>query len=340
MNKITHLKHSIIALLGIALLSISCSRDGGLDVLENREVSFSVNSEAISTKVTPTTTSTITASPFGVIAYTHATGAAASAWTLHANSTVTYTSGAWIPSPRVYWPASGSNKVSYFAYWPKADGNGITVTPASNAAPTATVKIKGGSGTELNNQVDFLVAKATDLDDNPAFNALNVNLSFNHVLSGVRFKCEDGVTVESVTISGVYNSGTYDLTTNSWSGQAVSGSDNSYTLTGITYDAASGGYKTFKSEHTLFMLPQQIPAGAKITVKLAGKPDVMVAEMVGHTWDAGKLITYIIKDTLIGILLDVEITDLNLYPETIVFGDGDIEIKPINEENDDGGPLY
>ena len=335
MNKITHLKHSIIALLGIALLSISCSRDGSLDVLENREVSFSVNSEAISTKVTPTTTSTITASPFGVIAYTHAAGAAASAWTLHANSTVTYTSGAWVPSPRVYWPAK-NQKVSYFAYWPKADGNGITVTPASNAAPTATVKIKGGSGTELNNQVDFLVAKATNLDDNPAFNALNVNLGFNHVLSGVRFKCEDGVTVESVTISGVYNSGTYNLTTNAWSGQAVSGSDNSYTLTGITYDAASGGYKTFKSEHTLFMLPQQIPAGAKISVKVEGVAQPIEADMVGHTWDAGKLITYLIKETNVGItIVMVEIEDLRPYPGSISIDESDFYIIPVEDNIDD-----
>ena len=130
MNKITHLKHSIIALLGIALLSISCSRDGGLDELSGeREVIFTVNSSSIVSKASPTTTSTITSSPFGVIAYSHAAGAAATAWTLHANSTVTYTSGAWIPSPRVYWPAK-NQKVSYFAYWPKADGNGITVTPA------------------------------------------------------------------------------------------------------------------------------------------------------------------------------------------------------------------
>ena len=333
MNKITHLKHSIIALLGIALLSISCSRDGGLDELSGeREVIFTVNSSSIVSKASPTTTSTITSSPFGVIAYSHAAGAAATAWTLHANSTVTYTSGAWVPNPRVYWPAK-NQKVSYFAYWPKVDGNGITVTPASNAAPTATVKINNG-------QVDFLTAKSENLDDNPAFTALNVHLKFSHALAGIRFKCNDNVTIESVTLSGVNNKDVYNLTTGAWTGSPSVDGSNTYSLTGITYDAASGGYKSFKLEHTLFMLPQILPSGAEIAVKVNGKADVIKANMGGHVWDSGKIITYLIKETLAGITLDiVEIKKFEDYPEDIVFGQPDVTITPINEENDYGGIL-
>ncbi|MBR3302639.1 MAG: fimbrillin family protein [Bacteroidales bacterium] len=332
MNKITHLKHSIIALLGIALLSISCSRDGSLDVLENREVSFSVNSEAISTKITPANNSTITASPFGVIAYSHAAGAAADAWTLHGTeSTVTHTSGAWIPNPRVYWPAK-KQKVSYLAYWPKIANNSVTFNAVSK---TADVRIKN----VIANQIDFLVAKATDLDDNPSITALNVPLSFNHVLCGIRFKCNDNVTISKVVISGIKNKGTYDFTTDSWINPIIDGS-NSYTLNNITYDDPVEGYKAFNIKHTLFMLPQQLTTPAKISVTVDGKPDVITASMEGHMWDPGKIITYLIKETLAGITIEIlEIKDFADYPDDIVFGQPDIDITPINEENDYGGIL-
>ncbi|MBR3303549.1 MAG: fimbrillin family protein, partial [Bacteroidales bacterium] len=202
--------------------------------------------------------------------------------------------------------------------------NGISVTPASNAAPTATVTIKDG-------QVDFLTAKSENLEDNPDFTALNVTLSFSHALAGIRFKCNDGVTVESVTISGVNNKGTYSFTDNTWSGQEVSGA-NTYTLTGITYDAASDGYKTFKLEHTLFMLPQTLPAGSRIAVKIAGKSVVVEVGMVGHVWDSGKCITYLINSLPDGsVTLSIDsVTSFSNVASDITAGGGNV-----NEFNDD-----
>ena len=88
------------------------------------------------------------------------------------------------------------------------------------------------------------------------------------------------------------------------------------------------------------MLPQILPSGAEIAVKVNGKADVIKANMGGHVWDSGKIITYLIKETLAGITLDiVEIKKFEDYPEDIVFGQPDVTITPINEENDYGGIL-
>lgn len=241
----------------------------------------------------------------GFMAYKYETsGAAASAWSLHTSPAVTEavcdasrgsaSSRKWVPAVRLLWPGSGY--VKYFAYAP-FEAAGATVTAASGAAPSIAYTVPA----TYDEQVDLLVADAAsscEYEGDPLVTAIDVPLTFNHLLTAIRFRAGKGLSISSVSIKGVYNKGALSLgdATRAWT--LDNASKATYTITSPTLkpDPTDSDYSIVNDEYTLILMPQTLPVGAVIeaTVTKDSFPKTITAIMEGEVWAPGKLITYTI----------------------------------------------
>lgn len=248
-------------------------------------------------------------------------GAAASAWALHSSPAVMEAvydgsrngrSKKWVPTTRLLWPGSGY--VKYFAYAP-FEASGATVTAASGAAPSIAYTVPA----TYDEQVDLLVADAAsscEYEGDPLVTAIDVPLTFNHVLTAIRFRVGKGLSISSVSIRDVYNKGTLSLgaATRSWT--LDNASKATYTLTSPTLktDPTDSDYSIVNDEYTLILMPQTLPAGtiieATVTDGISSK--TLSAIMDGEIWEPGKLITYTI--TTLGNVEVPPTTPLTIEP--------------------------
>ena len=230
-------------------------------------------------------------------------GAAASAWTLHTSPAVMEAacdgsrsgrSKKWVPTTRLLWPGSGY--VKYFAYAP-FEAAGATITAASGAAPSIAYTVPA----TYDEQVDLLVAdvaSSCEYEGDPLVTAIDVPLTFNHLLTAIRFRVGKGLSISSVSIKGVYNKGTLSLgdATRAWT--LDNASKATYTITSPTLktDPTDSDYSIVNDEYTLILMPQTLPVGAVIeaTVTKDSFPKTITAIMEGEVWAPGKLITYTI----------------------------------------------
>ena len=243
----------------------------------------------------------------GFMAYKYETsGAAASAWTLHTSPAVaeavcdasrgSASSRKWVPVDRLLWPGSGY--VKYFAYAP-FEAAGATVTAAPGSAPSIAYTVPA----TYDEQVDLLVADAAsscEYEGDPLVTAIDVPLTFNHLLTAIRFRVGKGLSISGVSIKGVYNKGTLSLgdVTRAWT--LDNASKATYTITSPTLktDPTDSDYSIVNDEYTLILMPQTLPVGAVIeaTVTKDSFPKTITAIMEGEVWAPGKLVVYTISD--------------------------------------------
>lgn len=220
--------------------------------------------------------------PIAVWAYNlSAADAAVSAWKVDDGSAsgavqASYSGGKWITSV----PYNSSKRAaSWFTRWFAlapygAIGSGVTLgSIADGTAPTLSYTVPAS----VTSQPDLMLAStaARGVDDKT-----DIGLSFSHVLTGIRLAADDGVNLTSATLSGVYDRASLNLLTREWSGLEKSKTTPSFTQNG-SFDQNAGVF---------MMLPQWLPAGAKLTLTVDG--DTVEADLSGHEWKMGKLVTY------------------------------------------------
>lgn len=248
-------------------------------------------------------------------------GAAASAWTLHTSPSVMEAvydgsrsghSKKWVPTTRLLWPGSGY--VKYFAYAP-FEAAGATVTAASGSAPSIAYTVPA----TYDEQVDLLVADAAsscEYEGDPLVTAIDVPLTFNHLLTSIRFRVGKGLSISSISIKDVYNKGTLSLgdATRAWT--LDNASKATYTITSPTLktDPTDSDYSIVNDEYTLILMPQTLPVGAVIeaTVTDGISSKTLSVSMAGEVWAPGKLITYTI--TTLGNVEVPPTTPLTIEP--------------------------
>lgn len=159
---------------------------------------------------------------------------------------------------------------------------------------------------------DLMVAHSTSINNFATGDA--VPLNFKHLLASVRFKvgAMQFIRIDALTLSGVYGGEvtfTYDKNTNAWT-NSVPTTIKTYTpdfvdTSGLPEDSEIAGNE---NNATLFMVPQTLPEGAKITVSytelLTGESDTGEADISGQIWEAGKDYAYSFN---IGTTFDVTI---------------------------------
>ncbi len=302
---------SSVTLLSSDIIATVDGKAVYLDVTEQDNI---VSVDQLQTKVAPTTGSNITNSPFGIIAYTYASGQSStpSTWALYQRSSVGYSSSVWSASPSIFLPNRGE-KMRFFAYHPSS----VSVSATAGSAPLISNFTVDGN---VSNQVDLLIGRTAqaEYDDNAA---TNVGVAFDHALCGVRFRVSGGVTVKSINISGVNDRGTLSFSTSgtpsySWSGLGISSSSKVFTISNPT-TTTDGSYKVFDDEYTFMMIPQSLSSGAKITIDIGETP---VELSLSGTWSAGKLITYTINSGYDYYFIVSDPTDLSYVGGTSTTG--------------------
>ena len=247
--------------------------------------------------------------------------------------------GLWAPATDIPYGKGittnpGAWYARFFAVAPYAAFEGGTSAPAipsirANNAPTLQYTIPAAVG----NQLDLLAAQSgvRKLDDSSP-----VDLTFMHVLTGVRFKRDKDLAVRSITLGGVYDRATLQLQkipmtpqplssgtapslssftnvdntgaeTDLWADRTKSVTAPSWTMdmtASGTWTNGRPGDATKETQYDyaagdaniLMMIPQWTPEGATITVNIAGTE--YTGDISGHRWLPGRLVTYRIDEEL------------------------------------------
>ncbi|WP_144597908.1 fimbrillin family protein [Bacteroides zoogleoformans] len=190
-----------------------------------------------------------------------------------------------------YWP--GTNKrVAFFAYAPHHCA-GVTLTTgiATPGAPAFSYTVPAAVAA----QTDLLTAAT---DEMPGGGGTPALLTFKHALTAVRFETGNPLlpgTVTKITLKGVYGTATHRIGESTWSGYSGT-KDFAQTLAVVTPDPNVAGTEITQPSATFMMLPQTLPANAKIEVvytdKLTNMQRTLTASIAGKVWGMGKTVTY------------------------------------------------
>ena len=202
----------------------------------------------------------------------------------------------WSYSPTMYWPADTTSNVTFFAYGPIEDSNGLTV-----GSTTGGLTIEYEAPTDCLNQPDFVMCKpAIDQDGQ---NGSTVPLSMQHMLSCVSFSAIGTFnTIRTISLSNISVGGTvsYSLAEDSliWTlddpvSQDYYGIINSATLYAVsTVLTPSDGY--------LMLPPQALGSDATITVTM-DNDSTQTFNLSGLSLKAGQRVTFQVN---VGTALD------------------------------------
>ena len=224
-------------------------------------------------------------------------------------------------SDRTYiWPGK-AHTLTFYA-WAPADA-GIT-SPSSPESTTLEYTVP----TTVTDQKDVVVATTEEI----AGNANTTQpLAFRHICTAVKFKVGDQMqagTIKKITISGVHNSGAYDMASDSW--QLGSNTTAFSIEQDIEMTGNESGSMITDGENTFMMLPQELPAGAKVEIifhdSQAGTDRTFSASIGGMTWPQGKTVTYTLSITPeyeLEFISEPELQDAHyiIYPIHIKAGD-------------------
>ena len=194
------------------------------------------------------------------------------------------------------WDASAST-MKFYAVYPYMDGTNAQqklVYPTTGSLPYVAFE----ASTDIANQTDLMLA-STDPIPYAAPGGLPyvVPLKFYHALTAIRFGVGQNLswekTIKSIEFQGIHNAGHFDLATKAWSNQ--SGIQN-FKLDNINTPTA-GTHNTVivKDGNTFLMVPQTLPAGAKIVVTFTDNSHI-TANIGGKIWKPGTTKTYMITE--------------------------------------------
>ena len=197
--------------------------------------------------------------------------------------------------PEVWTPAASTLK--FYAVYPYMDGTDAKqklVQPTAGSMPYIAFE----ASTDIANQTDLMTAETDVLNYTPTGGAPHVvPLKFYHALTAIRFGIGSNLswnkTIKSIEFQGIKNAGHFDLATKTWSNQ--SGAQN-FKLDNINA-STSGTLNTVivKDGNTFLMVPQTVPAGAKIVITFSDNSHI-TANIGGKEWKAGTTKTYMMTE--------------------------------------------
>ena len=145
---------------------------------------------------------------------------------------------------------------------------------------------------DITKQQDII---ATEIKDVPKDYCQNIPLTFEHILTGVRFKAGFDCMVTSLKITGVKNSGDYTIG-EVWKNQSGT-AEFSLPIDNNGRNIAEGEYISTDTE-ILMMIPQTLD-GAKVVMEyeVNGTQGTITASLDGLRWDKGALVTYTLHES-------------------------------------------
>lgn len=193
--------------------------------------------------------------------------------------------------------ASSIPKLKFYAVYPYMDGTNAKqklVQPTEGSMPYIAFE----ASTDIANQTDLMTAETDVLNYTPTGGAPHVvPLKFYHALTAIRFGIGRNLswnkTIKSIEFLGIYKAGHFDLATKTWSNQ---GGIQNFKLDNINA-STSGTLNTVivKDGNTFLMVPQTVPAGAKIIITFSDNSHI-TANIGGKEWKAGTTKTYMMTE--------------------------------------------
>ena len=208
------------------------------------------------------------------------------------NSTTTW----HVPDGINCWPEAPAT-LSFYAYAP-TDNQMVKVTSGDDAAGVKTVHYKATS--PVTDQPDLIVSSAAETRPSNA-KPTAVNLPFYHALTAVTFSVDAAMmpgTLTKVELVNVNTEGDCTMTASatpsfSWSNQTT---PSTFSFD-FNQSVGSSAVTLTSGEKTLMMVPQELPADAKVNFTFTlnnGVSQTLSAPIGGNgkTWEAGKSIIY------------------------------------------------
>ena len=198
-------------------------------------------------------------------------------------------------SPKTW--TSDESTLQFYAVYPYIDGSNPNlqlVQPLSGELPSVDFT----TSTDIANQIDLMTASTQDITYTSTGGGSHVvPLTFYHSLTAIRFGVGSNLswakTIKSVEFQGVYSKGRYDIKTKTWSNQSAT---QNYKLDNIGVSTSEAVNNVIlKDGHTFLMVPQTLPAGAKIVVTFSDGNSI-TAKIEGKKWKPGTTKTYMITE--------------------------------------------
>ena len=207
------------------------------------------------------------------------------------------------------WESSAST-LKFYAVYPYIDGTNARqklVQAVAGSMPYVAFE----ASTDIANQTDLMTAETAPVSYTATGGAPHVvPLKFYHALTAIRFGIGSNLswnkTIKSIEFRGIHNTGRFNLAAKTWSNQ--SGMQN-FKLDNINKPTA-GTLNTVivKDGNTFLMVPQTLPAGAKIVITFADDSQI-TANIGGKTWTSGTTKTYMITEKNSNWEYKIEVTD-------------------------------
>ncbi len=300
-------KCSLMAVLSCLLL-LSCDKGEVVDAWDETtgKVCFGVSydDDEATTRGTPITSANFYGT-FHVLAYRTTGSTLANEFFM--DDDVTKGSGTtWSSSRTYYWP--GVEHTLKFYAWAPADA--FTSQPTNSSSTSLGYAVPDAA----TSQQDLMVAVTSDIsgDRNSA-----VPLQFEHICTAVSVKVgsqmQEG-TIKSITLQGVQYKGTYDMASGAWS-LDDSTKDFSQDVNLPTTTTTASGTAVTPTEGTFMMLPQTLPAAAKIVVAFeasSGTTRTLEASIAGGVWQKGVPMVYNLSITS-GMSIEVPTTSQDAH---------------------------
>ena len=209
------------------------------------------------------------------------------------NSTTTW----HVPDGINCWPEAPAT-LSFYAYAPTDNS---MVSSGADATGVKTVHYKA-STSAVTDQPDLIVSSAADSRQSNAKPAA-VNLPFYHALTAVTFSVDAAMmpgTLTKVELVNVNTEGDCTMTASATPSTPSFSWSNQTTPSTFSFDfnqsVGSSAVTLTSGEKTLMMVPQELPADAKVnfTFTVNGVSQTLSAPIGGEgkTWEAGKSIIY------------------------------------------------
>ena len=194
----------------------------------------------------------------------------------------------WNCEHTYYWP--GKDYTLQFCAW--APTNVFSSIPTTQG----TKKFEYTVPDLVTEQQDILVANSGEVSGNLKEAQ---QLDFKHICTAVRFvtgaQMQPG-TIKSVSLVGVYYQGTYDMSAPKWNLNNKEVKTFTQELNKEMAGTESDGSEITLLAGTFMMLPQTLPANAKIQVifqdNTTSKERILEAPIAGTEWPQGKTVTY------------------------------------------------
>ncbi len=204
------------------------------------------------------------------------------------------------PSGQMLQPKSWGSTAStlkFYAVYPYMDGTN-TRQKLVQATSGSLPYVEFEASTDIANQTNLMTAETAPINYTSTGGSPHVvPLKFYHALTAIRFGIGSNLswnkTIKSIEFQGIYKAGHFDLATKAWSHQ--NGTQN-FKLDNVN-QSTSGTQNTVivKDGNTFLMVPQTLPAGAKIVITFTDNSHI-TANIGGKIWAPGTTKTYMMTE--------------------------------------------